>query len=184
MASKSGQITYKVAWQKKDEKIMKDAIGFWAGIGAVKDPSQGMKRAQFLCVVAYDGESMIAVSTIEVGMLPQVYAKVGYFRCLVHPQYRRRHIATELANRCLVVTEEWSLENPSFGVLAFAIRVETPALVMKSYKPVWNNKLHFIGYTQEGLPLYLKWFKHAYFGEKQDADFTFYPTRPGRLGQV
>ena len=113
-----------------------------------------------------------------------MFAKVGYFRCVVRPEYRRRHIATELANRCLVVIEEWSKEHPDLKVMAFVVRVETPTLLMKTYKPVWNNKLVFIGYSSEGLPLYLRWFKHAYFGEKQDPDFTFYPTRPGALGRI
>lgn len=183
----TSEITYKIAWQKKDEKISKDACRLWTEMGAIREPSQGMDRAKALCVVAYDGDTMVAVSTIMVGSQPQVYAKACFFRCVVDPNYRRRHIATELAKRSLVVTEEWSKENPTYQVLAFVIRVETPLLVLKTYKPVWNNKLNFIGYTQqEGLPLYLHWFKHAQFGEKQDndSDFTFYPSRPGRLGRI
>ena len=134
--------------------------------------------------LAYDGEKLVAVSTITPGQLQQVSAKVGYFRCVVRPEYRRRHIATELANRCLVVTEEWSKEHQDLKVMAFVIRVETPNLLMKTYKPVWNNKLTFIGYSGDGLPLYLRWFKHAYFGEEQDPNFTFYPQRPGVLGRI
>lgn len=182
--SPGSEITYQIAWQKKDEKIMKEACAFWVEMGAIKEASQGMQRAQLLCAVAYHDGKLVAVSTIQVGMQPQVHAKVCYFRCVVRPEYRRRHIATELANRCLVVSEEWSKENPKYEAMAFAIRVETPNLLMKTYKPVWNDKLTFIGYSQEGLPLYLRWFTHAYFGEKQDPDFTFYPTRPGRLGRV
>lgn len=182
--SPGSEVTYKIAWQKKDEKVMKDACAFWAELDAIKEPSQGKQRAQLLAVVAYHGNKLVAVSTIQVAMQQQVHANVCFFRCMVHPEYRRRHIATELANRCLVVSEEWSKENPKYQAMAFFIRVETPNLLMKSYKPVWNDKLNFIGYSQEGLPLYLRWFKHAYFGEKQDPDFAFYPTRPGRFGRV
>lgn len=163
---------------------MKEACAFWVELGALKQQSQGVQRAQLLGVVAYDGGKLVAVSTIAVAMQSQVHAKVCYFRCMVHPEYRRRGIATELAKRCLVVSEEWSKENPKYQAMAFAIRVETPSLVMKTYKPVWNNKLNFIGYSEEGLPVYLRWFAHAYFGEAQDPDFTFYPSRPGRLGRV
>ncbi len=182
--SQASEITYKTVWQKQDEKIMQQACSFWTEIGAIKEPSQGVQRSKMLCVVAYHGDKLVAVSTIVVAMQGQVHAKVCYFRCVVHPQYRRRHIATELANRCLVVSEEWSKENPKHEAMAFVIRVETPNLLMKTYQPVWNDKLNFIGYTQEGLPLYLRWFKHAYFGEKEDNEYTFYPTRPGRLGRV
>lgn len=177
-------ITYETAWQKKDEKIMKDACAIWVEMGVIKDPAQGMQRAQVLCVVAYDGDKMVGISTIEVKVHEQVHAKACHFMCVVRPDYRRRHIATELAERCNVVTEEWSKENPSFQVLAFSIRVQSPNLVMKALKPVWNNKLIFIGYSQEGLPYYLRWFKHARFGEKEDPDFAFYPTRPGALGRI
>lgn len=177
-------ITYKVAWQKKDEKIMDEACALWVELGALKEASQGKQRAELLSVVAYDGDKLVAVSVIQVGMLPQVHAKVCLFRCIVHPEYRRRGIATELATRSLVVSEEWSKENPKHQAMAFAIRVETQNLLAKTYQPVWNNKLTFIGYTQDGLPLYLRWFGHAYFGEEQDPDFTFYPNRPGKLGRV
>ncbi len=177
-------ITYKVAWQKKDEKIMDEACALWVELGALKEASQGKQRAELLSVVAYDGDKLVAVSVMQVGMLPQVHAKVCLFRCIVHPEYRRRGIATELASRSLVVSEEWSKENPKHQAMAFAIRVETQTLLEKTYQPVWNNKLTFIGYTQDGLPLYLRWFGHAYFGEEQDPDFTFYPNRPGKLGRV
>lgn len=181
----ASQITYKIAWQQKDEKIMKDACGIWKEMGAIKELMEGLPRCKFLNVVAYDGDKMVAVSTTTVAMQEQVFAKVFYFRCVVRPEYRRRHIATELAKRSLVVSEEWSKQNPSSKVLAFVIRVETQDLVMKCYQPVWSNKLNFIGYSPEGLPMYLRWFKHATFGNpNEDPDFTFYPNRPGALGQI
>lgn len=176
------EITYKIAWQKKDEKIMKDAGTVWQETGAVKDPAQAIQRAQFLCVVAYDGNELVAISTVIVGMQTQVCAKACFFRCMVRPDYRRRHIATELAKRSLVVTEEWSKENPSKKVSAFVMRIETRILSVKCYQPVWDNKINFIGYSEDGLPLYLRWFKHASFGNiTEDPDFVFYPSRPGIL---
>lgn len=182
MSESTNEITYKIAWQKKDEKIAKDACAIWKEMGALKDLSQGIERAKMLCVVAYDGDKLVAVSTTAVDVQQQVYVKACHFRCVVRPEYRRRHIATELAMRCLVVTEEWSKENPSYKVLAFVIRVETQDLMMKCYKPVWNNKINFIGYSEQGMPLYLRWYRHAYLGEEPDPDFVFYPSRPGAMG--
>lgn len=180
----ASEITYKIAWQKNNEKISKDACALWMESGAMKQPEAGIARAKLLCVVAYDGDKLVAVSTITVGVQQQVYAKVCHFMCIVRPEYRRRHIATELAMRCLVVTEGWSKANPTYKILAFVIQVQTQDLVMKCYKPVWNNKINFIGYSQEGAPLYLRWFRHAYFGEEPDGDFTFYPSRPGAIGKI
>eukprot|EP00531_Pseudo-nitzschia_arenysensis_P013412 CAMPEP_0116118778 /NCGR_PEP_ID=MMETSP0329-20121206/2289_1 /TAXON_ID=697910 /ORGANISM="Pseudo-nitzschia arenysensis, Strain B593" /LENGTH=183 /DNA_ID=CAMNT_0003612435 /DNA_START=56 /DNA_END=607 /DNA_ORIENTATION=+ len=182
--AQASRITYKNVWQKQDEKIMQEACVFWTELGVLKEASQGVERSKALSVVAYDGDKLIAVSTIGVAMLEQVHAKMCYFRCMVHPEYRKQHIATELANRCLVVSEKWSKDNPKHKAMGFVIRVETTNLMLKTYKPIWNDKLNFIGYTREGLPLYLRWFKHSYFGEEEDPDFTFYPTRPGKLGRM
>ncbi|VEU40030.1 unnamed protein product [Pseudo-nitzschia multistriata] len=175
-------ITYKVAWQKNDEIMMKDACKIWKEMGLIKEEGMGMPRAKLLSVVAYEGDKMVGLSTLTVAMQQQVFAKACHFRCVVRPEYRRRHIATEMAIRSLALSEEWSEQNPSYKVLAFVIRVETQDLTMKCYEPVWNNKMNFIGYSAEGLPLYLRWFKHATFGNpNEDPDFTFYPNRPGRI---
>ena len=53
MSSESG-ITYKVAWQKNDEKIANDACNIWKEMGAIKEASQGMQRAKLLSVVAHN----------------------------------------------------------------------------------------------------------------------------------
>mmetsp|Transcript_6154 Transcript_6154/g.17518 ORF Transcript_6154/g.17518 Transcript_6154/m.17518 type:complete len:188 (-) Transcript_6154:400-963(-) len=178
-------ISYKLAWARNDEKIMKDACALWKEAGMIKEEAQGMIRAKALCIVAYDGDLLVAVSTIVLTMEPQVYAKVAQFRCAVRPDYRRRHIATELATRALVTMEQWSAQHPEHKVLAFSIRAEAQDLVLKCYQPVWNNKMNFIGYSQEGYPVYLRWFRHASFGNpNKDPDFTFYPNRPGALGQI
>eukprot|EP00536_Pseudo-nitzschia_multiseries_P008946 jgi/Psemu1/297096/fgenesh1_pm.238_\ len=178
-------IKYKLAWAQSNEKITKDACELWKELGMMSEVAQGLQRAKHLCIVAYDGDLLVAVSTVTLAMQEQVYAKAAYFRCLVRPKYRRRHIATELATRALVSMEQWSAQFPEHKVLAFAIRVETQDLVLKCYQPVWNNKVNFIGYSQDGFPVYLRWFRHASFGDpNQDPDFTFYPNRPGVIGKL
>uniref|UniRef100_A0A7S4APG6 N-acetyltransferase domain-containing protein n=1 Tax=Pseudo-nitzschia australis TaxID=44445 RepID=A0A7S4APG6_9STRA len=177
------EITYKIAWQKKDEKIQKDACAVWESLQTVKTPEQATKRAQYLCVVAYHGDQLVGMSTAVVGMQKQVYANAIHFRCLVNPDYRKQGIATEMATRALVATEEWSKKNPSKKVLAFVMCIESQTLALKCYEPVWNNKINFIGYSEQGLPLYLRWFKHATFGNiDEDPNFVFYPSRPGIIG--
>lgn len=178
------EIIYKIAWKKDDEKIIKDACDLWKEMGALKDPEAGKARAKSLCVVAYHGETLVAVSTVFASMLQQVYSRVFFFRCVVRPKYRRRNIATKMAMRCDTITEEWSQQNPAAKAMAFVIRVETNALTMKCYEPIWNKKLNFMGYSNEGLPLYIRWYPHSYFGDDQDNDYTFYPSRPGALGRM
>lgn len=180
----SSSITYKIAWKKNDQKMIDDAINFWKESGMLQKNMTGETRAKMLCVVAYDGDNLIGVSTTAISMQPQVMVKACWFRCLVHPDYRQQKIATELASRSLVATEEWSKENPEKKVLCFTIRVETPALFPKCRQPVWHKKLNLIGYTEQGLPLYLYWYKHALVGEESDPDYTFYPSRPNGVGMM
>ena len=145
--------------------------------GALRNNNMGKQRSKMLCVVAYDGDKIIAVSTVSVYVQPNVYVKAANFRCLVRPEYRKRKIATELALRCAMTTEEWSKENPDFKVMCFAIRVETQILLQKCRQPVWADKMVFVGYSEQGMPLYVYWYKHACIGEEQDPDYTFYPIR-------
>mmetsp|Transcript_18692 Transcript_18692/g.20927 ORF Transcript_18692/g.20927 Transcript_18692/m.20927 type:complete len:204 (+) Transcript_18692:140-751(+) len=174
--ARTAEITYKVAWQKNDVQINEDAINIWIEMGAIKAKSQGVPRAKMLCVVAYDGKKLVAVSTIGVYPQEQTMVKGSHFRCVVRPAYRKRNIATELALRCLHTTEEWSKENPSFKVMNFTITIETQALFPKCRKPTWHGLVNFIGYTEQGLPVYVYWYKHAYIGDEQDPDYSFYPS--------
>lgn len=178
---RTAEITYKVAWTKNDPKITEDAIKFWTESGALQATGGGMERSKMLCVVAYDGEKLIGVSTIAVHMQPQVMVKAAHFRALIHPSYRKRNIATELALRCLHTTEEWSKKNPSYKIMCFVVRVETKLLFPKCSKPTWHGLVNFIGYSDQGLPVYLYWYKHAFIGEEQDPDYTFYPVGPQGL---
>ncbi|MGK3733694.1 MAG: hypothetical protein ACI8RD_005960 [Bacillariaceae sp.] len=180
--SRTSEITYKVAWMKDNEKIVEDAIALWTEMGALQQQVNGKQRAKMLCVVAYDGEKLIGVSTIGVYPQPQVMVKAAHFRCLIRPAYRKRNIATELALRCLQTTEEWSKENPALKIMCYTIRVETQLLFPKCRKPTWHNKMTFIGYSEQGLPVYIYWFKHAFIGEEEDGDYTFYPMRAPQGG--
>lgn len=115
--------------------------------------------------------------------------KAAHFRALVHPAYQKRNICTELTHRCLHTTEEWSKANPSYKVMCFVVRVEAKLLLSanKCSKPVRDGIFNFIGYSDQGLPVYLYWYKHAYIGEEQDDDFQFYPIGPpggGKGGQI
>ena len=168
---------------KNDPTIRQDALQLWKDAGLLQNGEVGMERAKLLCVVAYDGAKLVAVSTVAVYRQTQVGVNGGHFRALVHPQYRRRNIGTELALRCLYATEEWSRANPTAKVMCFVIPVETQVLFPKCTKPTWHGLMNFIGYSEQNVPLYLYWFKHGTVGdaEQADEDYSFYPV--GGQGQ-
>ena len=159
-------IEYRNVWRKDDAKVRADALDLWRSLN-ILPPGQEDDRLNSLCVVAYVGEELAAVSTIGINMFPAVKAKVAWFRCLVKPEYRQRSIAKELGHRCKDAMEEWSAGRPAEKVLAYGTIVESPHLTHISRMPVWpKSGLTLVGHTGKGQQIRIAWFKHAYFGEK------------------
>ena len=104
-------LEFKIAWRKDDSQIREDALRVWRRMKAIT-PSQEDERLNSLCVVAYDGEDLVGVSTVGITVYAPVRAKVAWFRCLVLPAYRKKGVATEFAVRCKDVLEEWSKNKP------------------------------------------------------------------------
>ncbi|KAL9187178.1 hypothetical protein ACHAXT_010898 [Thalassiosira profunda] len=162
------EIDYRVVWQKDDEVAKSDARQLWRELNLLPQGTED-DRANSLCVVAYaphdDGtEELIAVSTIGLQRFPQVRARLAFFRCLVKPDYRQKNLATELAIRCKIAMEEWSILNLDEKVMGFATIVESPHLMKKALLPVWpKTGLAVAGYTPRGQQIRLVWFAHAKF---------------------
>lgn len=157
------EIVYANVWKKMNGKARLGAMALWESTFGADMPCHiKNSRLEALCAVAYAGDEVIAVSTIGIEMPKTLYAKVGWFRCLVKPEFRKRHIATELAVRAKAALEEWSIENPHEAVLAFGTFVESPLLLEHAKNPIWpRTGLTIVGYTQKGMQIRVAWFKHA-----------------------
>jgi len=157
------EITYENVWKKNDAKARTGAMELWDTIFG-KDMPCHIKnnRVESLCTVAYSGDELVAVSTIGVEMYDPLWVKVGWFRCLVKPKFRKRHIATELAIHCKKALEDWSVENPGEALMAFGTYVESTRLTEYSKNPIWpKTGLTLIGYNEKGVQIRLAWFKHT-----------------------
>lgn len=156
-------LEFKIAWRKDDSHIREDALRVWRRMKAIT-PSQEDERLNSLCVVAYDGEDLVGVSTVGITVYAPVRAKVAWFRCLVLPAYRKKGVATEFAVRCKDVLEEWSKQRPAEKLMAFGTVVETPNLGSLYRKPVWpRTGLTLVGHTKKQQQIRLVWFGHALF---------------------
>jgi hypothetical protein len=120
-------LSYKIVWRTDNDTVRRDALALWRSMN-ILPPGTEEDRVSSLCIVAYDGDALAAVSTIGIDYYVNVRANIAWFRCLVKDEYRQHGVATELAARCRVFMEEWSQTNPAEKVMGFGTFVESPHL--------------------------------------------------------
>jgi hypothetical protein len=153
------------AWQRNDAKIKNDATDFWLKLAALPPNITPEHRLAELCAVAYVGDTLIGVSTIELSHSPLLRCRLGFFRCLVSPAYTSRRIAWRLVKYSRALLENWSKENPNEKVLGMVAVLENPNFDRLGKRPMWHGPdLWLIGYTPGGLQIRLTWFEHARLG--------------------
>jgi hypothetical protein len=154
------------AWRKNDTAIRTKAMALWNRLGVLPSETSLEERADQLSAAAFDGDTLVGVGTIALGELPQLRRRFGFFRCLVTPEHRQRHLARRLGIHAIQVLAEWSRNNPQEKVLGLAAIIENPKLEETSKLPVWSapevkNGLVLIGHTPRGNQIRLSWFEHA-----------------------
>ncbi len=157
------EIGYRVAWQADDERIQNDAIGFWRSHGLLQPKADPKLRAAQLCVVAYAGDTLVGVSTIQVRPLAMLKGeRFAMFRCAASPGLRRAGVATQLAARSRRVIETWAATVPERRILGMACVVQGGELAAKQMHPIWpQSGLNLIGYNTVGQQVRIAWFAHA-----------------------
>ena len=183
MPSSIKQLSYKTVWKTDNPKIRADALNLWKnslGNGLQIPPGQEQDRLNSLCVVAYDGSEMAAVSTVGINYFNNVQAKIAWFRCCVGANYREQGIATELAAKCKVAMEKWSKNHPAERVMGYGTIVESPHLNTISKRPIWpKTGMILVGHTQAGQQIRLVWFEHAFLGRFTDQLGVLSEAEPG-----
>ena len=157
-------VTLVPAWQRNDAKINKDAIDFWRRSGALPPEISPEQRLPELCVAAYVGDRLVAVSTIELREASWLRCCLGFFRCLVSPAYVERRLAIRLTKYSRDLLDDWAKENPDEKVLGMATILENPNFDILGKRPMWRSggaELWLVGYMPNGQQVRLTWFKHA-----------------------
>lgn len=163
---KDSEASLVTLWQNRDPDAAGQAMALWDRLGVLPAGVSGRERAAQLCGAAFVGGALAGVSTVALGVLPQLKARFGFFRCLVVPEHRRRHLARQLAVHARQVLAGWSKANPREKVLGMVSVVENPRLAETSKLPVWSapgieNGLLLVGHTLRGHQIRVSWFEHA-----------------------
>lgn len=180
-----GDIAILPAWRRDSPTIAEDAQALWAELAALPAGDSADARVRELCSAAYQGRELIGVSTIAMRVHPLLPGcRLGFFRCLVRPEHRRRDVARKLLRFSADLVERWSAGNPQEKLLGLGIILETALLTERSRDPVWwleigetveepvraRAPLFLAGRTAKGQQIRVMWFEHARLDGPQSAD--------------
>jgi hypothetical protein len=146
------EIDYVTTWQRSDPKHAADARSFWTSLKLLQ-PHTIEERLKELCSLAYSGDELVGLTTVNFLEYPLFRAKFAFYRCAVAPDFRRKYLATFLTRHTLTTMEAWSLENPEADIQGIAAIFEAWELGSKAVYPQWadwNIHLNLAGYTQKG----------------------------------
>ena len=158
----SGEYTFKNDWLKSDERAERDAIAAWTAVNALPRGQDPMKRAKELLVVAYEGDTLAAVTTCSIELMPMLRTNFAVFRLFIVPGQRRKGIAGPITHESFEAMREYSLANPGLRIGGLAAFVTTPEHLRKPYTP--HEHLMLIAYSDKGTPIIAKWFDHFELG--------------------
>ncbi len=148
-------IEYRNVWGKNDPDVIRDA----SALGSRVTPPPGLAIAPWaegLCVVAYDGPTLVAIAPAEIRFIPRVKAKMAVLRVFVEPSHRERGIVIPLTIKSHEVLRQYAIEHPEERIGGTIGSVTAKGLVDE---PITKAFMHFIGYTPRNEPLLVRWFE-------------------------
>lgn len=154
--------TYVDVWRKPDAKVREDAKALWARLKALPPDIDPEARADELCVVAYVGDQLAAVSTAELARLDFLRQRFAFWRVLVAPEFRRNALSREIQGRSRQALEAWSVDHPEENVLGMATIVQNERVLALPRRAIWRSSgLALVGYTDKNEQIRVAWFDHA-----------------------
>jgi hypothetical protein len=167
--SDNDDFDFRIAWRRADSAIEQDVREFWRAMRLIAPP-EIERRIPELVAAAYVDNRLVAVSTAEFSMMPQLRARFAMYRCLVSPEYRRHHLSYRISGFSREVLENWSKENPHEKIAGMAAIIQAREYKLKQREPMWPEyglNLNLVGYNNVGSQIRVAWFNHALVEEAQ-----------------
>lgn len=155
-------VVWRPVWRTPDAKVRADAIALWTRMGALPEGVAPEARADQICVAAYVGDTLAAVSTAEIEHLEFLQANFAMWRVLVAPEFREHAISREISAHGRKALEDWSLAHPDEALRGIGTVVENARIQSRPRRAVFRSSgLGMVGYSQQGTQVRLGWFGHA-----------------------
>ena len=156
------EIVLRPAWRRQDPVIERDAELLWRDLKILPPTADVGVRLAELCAGAYRDDALVALSTASIRYVGTLRCKLAMYRCLVAPKERMHRLATAITNFSRELLETWSLDNPQEEIQGLGAVIQSRELVeVQPFAVYPQTGLSFIGYTQEGFQMRVRWFKHA-----------------------
>ena len=154
-------VELKLAWRRSDPAIERDAELYWQREGMLRPGADVALRLAQLCSVAYVGDGLAGLTTVNIREIDFLHCKLAMFRCAVSRSFRMQHIASRLTVFTRDILEAWSRDHPEEEVLGLGCVVQSRTLVEHRSQAMWPDGLAFVGYTAQGHQMRVYWFRHA-----------------------
>lgn len=153
-------IELRPAWQRHDAGIEKDAAAYWRRLGNLPRDVIPEQRAREAVVAAYRDGRIVGMITADVGVLPQVRARIAMLRASVEPELRRSHVGIAAMLEARALLESWSAANPNERLAGIGGIVESPDLLVAQRQPYWPwPRMGVVGFTADGRQVRVSWFR-------------------------
>jgi GNAT superfamily N-acetyltransferase len=153
-------VELRLAWRRDDPRIEADAIDFWQRLALLPAGVDPAVRAKDVVLAVYKGDRIVAVTTAELGILPQVRARLAMIRGAVDPQFRRSHIGAVMLARARETLESWADANPDERIAGLGAIVEARELGPRARQPYAPlSRFGLIGFTPDGRQIRISWFQ-------------------------
>jgi len=156
-------IRYENVWKNVSEEVKKGVFELWdEQTGGAMTDEMKQERIKTVSVVAIDGEKVVAISTLSIQKQQSLWCTIGYFRCIVDADYRRKGVASQLAIRCKKVLAEYSEEHPKQQIKAMGIQMPIKFLGDRGKRPFWPELgMSLVGFGQGQMQLRIAWLDHV-----------------------
>lgn len=160
------------AWMANDA-VQRDAVlDFWRRSNAMPEGVDPEGRLDQLVATAWLGDVLVGTSTAEIGIYSALSRKFAFYRYLVDPAYRRQNISREITRTTVSALDGWAKDNADNDVIGVAGIWEGRAEFFgRERSPIWDYGAQLIppvelepfvllGYTPEGLDIWITFFDH------------------------
>jgi hypothetical protein len=156
-------VALRKAWRLGDPAIERDAELFWREQRLLLETSDIGERLKELCLAGYDGEALVALSTVRITYVAFLGVKLAMLRMAVAREQRRNRLGTHILSASREMLEQWSIENPAEAVMGMATVEQNPPLAERGPPRAYLRDAHlnFIGWTGNGEMMRVAWFDHG-----------------------